>query len=185
MNANNAYMKTFFYPAGAILTILILLCTEGCRNETLSSAHTTTEASFSFEPAAGTVVWWSKDNTPQQRELTAGEAAAGSVTLTVQKEGVTPVMLYQKDVVEPAGCIWPVSTSITEKGGFCSRILWRLLTETDNSSGPPEAIKAYCGRFNWKRFCDEVETIENPWELNQQKILKAVADGTFTMKCLK
>lgn len=164
---------------------LLVLCATGCTNGALSGAHAVTDATFTFEPAAGILVWWSTDNVPNQRSLTASEADSGSVTLSVRKDNMTPVMLYRENVLEPAGCIWPVSSIMDAAGGFSARMLWRLLTESDSASGPQEAVCAYCERFNWKRFCDVVATIENPWELNQQKILKAIADGTFTMKCLK
>lgn len=169
----------------ATLSLLILLCAAGCTNGALSGAHATTKASFTFEPAAGSVVWWSADNAPMKRELTKDEAASGSLTLTVRKGSVTPVMLYRSGILEPAGCIWPVSAVMDDNGGFSARMLWRLLNETDQSSGSPEAIRAYCERFNWKRFVEVVATIEKPWNLDQQMILRAIADGSFTQKCLK
>lgn len=178
-------MKICMSWSAAALSVLILLCGAGCTNSALSGPLATAATAFSFEPAAGDIVWWSADNAPMKRALTDAEAGSGTVTLSVRKGSVTPILLYRTGVLEPAGCIWPVSATLDDSGGFCARMLWRLLTETDSASGPPEAIRAFCERFNWNRFCKVVATIEKPWELNQTKILRAIAEGTFTQKCLK
>lgn len=184
-NHTHTKHKTLSAATVAAFSVLILHCTAGCSNGALSEARATTEVQFTFEPAAGTVVWWSADNAPLEKELTASEAGSGTVTLTLKQGSVTPVMLYREDILEPAGCIWPVSAIIDDGGGFPARMLWRLLNETDPESGTPEAIRAFCERFNWKRFCDVVATIENPWNIDQQMVLNAIADGSFTQKCLK
>lgn len=170
----------FLLLAAAAVSLVLSACSEGA----LAEALTTEEAAFSFAPAAGTVLWWSADNTPLRHTLTAAEAEAGSVTLTVRKGSVTPVLLYRTDEHEPSGCIWPVTGTMSTSGGFSSRMLWRLLAETDPATGPPEAIRAYLERFNWKRFCEEAAKLDDPWELDQQRILKAIAGGTFTLRDL-
>lgn len=168
-----------------MLSAFILLCAAGCTNGALAGIKAATHAQFTFKPAAGSVVWWSADNTPQKRELTDSEAESGTVTLRIRKGSITPIMLYRKGLTEPDGCIWPVASSMDESGGFSARMLWRLFNETDSSAGEPEAVRAFLERFNWNRFCKEVSAIENPWNLDQQMILRSIADGTFTWKCLK
>lgn len=168
-----------------ILSILLLISLAGCSDVTLSEALSTTEITFSFEAGPGTLVWWSAENTQERRSLTAAEAERGSVSIRVAKSGVTPVLLYRAGVLEPDGCIWPVDEHLDSYGGFASRILWRLLTESDAGSDPPDAVRAFCARFNWKRFSEVTAAVDNPWSLDQQAILQAIAAGTFTMKCLK
>ncbi len=157
------------------------------------------EAVLTFEPGAGTLIWWSAGNTMEKRQLTSQEAETGTVTLSLLKGSVTPVLLYQEQVFsyedltpetlipvsQPMGCIWPVTSTMDERGGFASRMLWRLLTETHPVSGSPESIRDFCARFNWKRFTEEIATCPNPWELDQQKILRTIAAGMFTSNCLK
>lgn len=195
--------------------ILLLLVTAGCSDPAMAPALsknssgylemslpdslTTTDKTFTFEPGEGALVWWSSDNTPEQRELTADEAASGAITLSVPKGSVMPVLLYRTDfqqedgaesssaaeIPHPSGCIWPLSTSLDAAGGFPARMLWRLLTETAPESGSPAAIRNYCARFNWKRFAEEAAKLEDPWSLDQQVILLAIAAGSFSLRDLK
>lgn len=203
------------YLFSFIFITVFLLVTAGCSDPALVPALsknmvcvletslpdslTTTEKTFSFEPGEGMLVWWSTDNTPERRELTADEAASGAVTLSVPKGSIMPVLLYYigtqqaegtessstGDIPHPSGCIWPLSTRIEKAGGFPARMLWRLLTETEPDSGPPAAIRDYCARFNWKRFSEEAAKLDDPWKLEQQVILLAIAAGTFSLQDLK
>lgn len=157
------------------------------------------DEAFSFKSEAGTVFWWAADNTPQERRLSDEEVRTGCIILPVRKGSVTPVLLYpdkpahpeeasvnsQPAAAHPAGCIWPVSSVLDEDGGFASRMLWRLLSETEAFSGDTEQIRGYCAHFNWKRFSEEIQRFEDPWELDQQRILIRIADGTFSLKDLK
>lgn len=197
-----------------ILSLLFLLSVAGCTNASLEtalssvlpedagielpSALTTKEETFSFEPGEGVLVWWSADNTPEERPLTAEEAESGTVTLSAPKGSVMPVLIYrmtarqladpattQQPLPRPSGCIWPLSTDIDAAGGFPSRMLWRLLTEADPVTGSPADIRNYCARFNWKRFSEEAAKLDDPWLCDQRKLLRAIASGTFTLRDLK
>lgn len=189
---------------------MILMSLTACKNASLyelmadsellslTEQVTLSEVTFTIDCTEGTLVWWTPDNEPEIRELTEAEIAGHSVTLEMPKNSMTPVLIYPSilcrdenapearlPVPRPIGCIWPVRSDLTASGGFSSRMLWRLLTETDSSSGTPEEIRNYCAHFNWKRFCEQIDGIENPWDLDQQKILLAIAEGTFTLNSLK
>lgn len=192
------------------MLILMMMVLAGCKNASLTDTMsvpalksladklTLQKVTFTFGDGGKTLVWWTKDDTPEIRELTAEEASSGEVTLQVLKGSVTPVLVYRTElcrdenapeaqlpVPRPIGCIWPVGAELTESGGFSARMLWRLLTETDPVSGTPREIRDYCAHFNWKRFSEKVDELENPWELDQQKILLDIAGGTFTLNSLK
>lgn len=172
-------------PVLLLLLVFILPFMGGCSHDSLPEAWSTKEVTFQFEAGPGSISWWTPDNTSESRMLTDDEAASGFVTLTVLKGSVTPVLFYRTGTLEPEGCIWPVSSEMDGAGGFCSRMLWRLLTETDPESGPPEAVRAFCARFNWKRFYEKTASVEDPWSLDQTAILRAIAGGTFTLRDLR
>lgn len=168
-----------------LLSAVALILLSGCPNGALSGTGATADIAFTFQAGPGTLYWFTADCTIESRALTATETSSGTFTLSVLKGSVTPVLLYRPDAVEPEGAIWPVTTSLDRTGGFSSRMLWRLLTETDENCGPPEAVREWCCHFNWKRFTESVAAIEDPWSLDQQKILLAIAAGTFKLKDLK
>lgn len=176
----NIYRHMHILLIGAVLILL-----SGCPNGMLSGAAATSEATFTFEAGPGTLLWYAPENIPMKRALTDQEAETGIVTLKVLKGSVTPVLLYRNGTVEPEGAIWPVSAEISRTGGFASRMLWRLLTETEERYGSKENVREWCCHFNWKRFSEKTAALENPWQLDQQKILRAIAAGTFKMKDLR
>jgi hypothetical protein len=138
--------------------------------------------------------------------------AAGSVTVTLDKNQCAPFLFYPltstlpEETGEelplrffaPAGYIYPSGTNATWRDGFGTNLCLDLLSQTSPGQ-TAEQRRAFCNRFNWQRFSDEVEALEqaaaddissintpfNPWNLNRKKIITAVSAGKFTKTTLK
>ena len=120
----------------------------------------------------------------------SGATSITEVTITVARGLVTPVLLYCNDSRNnlrgvnhhPKGLIYPFETELTDKGGFAAHILFRLINE---SEGDKNETRLFCNRFNWQKFIKSAKKLNNPWECDQDIILNAIADGTFTANILR
>ena len=105
-----------------------------------------------------------------------------SISITVSKGLVTPVLLFCDGLVHPEGFIYPYEAEFTEAGGFAAHILYRLIHESD---GDKNAVRLYCAHFNWQKFLQSVRKLDDPWQCDQTLILQSIADGTFKANTLK
>ncbi len=117
------------------------------------------------------------------QSIALNENNAKEVTLSLQKNRLTPILIYTSDTdSKPRGCIYPISTSIGNHTGFAAWILYRLLRGSykDNIS-----THEYLSHFNWSRLCTYIEKYEDPWILNQDLILENIADRSFNVYSIK
>jgi hypothetical protein len=91
---------------------------------------------------------------------------------------------------KPAGCIYPYSRQAAWLDGFGAEILLDLLTNQGSAQTAKER-RAFCSRFNWQRFQQEIRDVQtqnsvfNPWAMNRPKILGYISSGKFYMTALK
>lgn len=114
----------------------------------------------------------------QNNELV--EITNQSFTLEISQNQLTPILVYTKGDIFPKGTIYPYSKKITRTDGFSAKILFRFLNETQSSN--KKLLREYIAHFNWEKFSEKVGNYENPWELNQEVILKDLAAKTFSAK---
>lgn len=127
--------------------------------------------------------------------------------LNVEKNRVTPVLVFIEKVSSSEtailiteenavfyktripcenlyGTIYPFSKKLTKQDAFASDIL-QTLYASSKKSGSSMQIENYLARFNWERFLEKSRQIENPWNLDRQKILNDIASGTFKVTDLQ
>ncbi len=76
----------------------------------------------------------------------------------------------------PLGAIYPFETLVTKKNGYAAYIADRLYR---SSTDRPNQVQDFVSRFNWKKFIQTVEGFENPWFLDTDRIVKAIAAGNL------
>ena len=116
----------------------------------------------------------------QNSELVEIEITNQSFTLEISQNQLTPILVYLEGEIYPHGVIYPYSKKITRTDGFSAKILFRFLNETQSSN--KKLLREYIAHFNWEKFSEKVGNYENPWELNQEIILKDLAAKTFSAK---
>jgi len=148
------------------------------QNETTHSPLTAEESSkgIGYEDESGA------ETTPATEEPV-------TLSITVSKEFVTPVLFLCEKEEHPQGFIYPLSTEFTDTGGFAAHILYRLIKDSDETSSGKNDARSFSNHFNWKKFQElieqAVEKNDNPWEYDQTRILGSIADGTFTANMLR
>lgn len=101
-------------------------------------------------------------------------------SLLLTQNQLTPVLVYFENEPFPYGAIYPYSTEFSKHQGFSSRILFRFLNETQTTN--KNLLRKHISFFNWEKFNEKVKTYENPWDLNQEILLEALAGKTFSAK---
>ena len=122
-----------------------------------------------------------------QNTLSSAEkvSPAQKITLTLSKNSTAAILAYpiidgKKE--KPLGCIYPYSNEIQTENGFSASILYTLyLSSSDN----PKQLQDYLARFNWERFMDCISEIQDPWQLDTERILQKIASGKFKKNDLK
>ncbi len=116
-----------------------------------------------------TAVWADRSGNQQSVSI-----ATSSFTLNLPSDVVTPILIDIPDSEHPIGCVYPANTICTPAGGWAAHILFQFLKKTQGQN-----VRIYASQFNWKKLMDTASKIENPWQLDEETILNAIADGTF------
>ena len=82
------------------------------------------------------------------------------------------------------GALYPFQTEISLKNGFASSIL-RTLYNGSQDYQDFSLIQEYIVRFNWKRFLEELDKVENVWLLDSNLIINSIASDTFSSNKIK
>lgn len=126
---------------------------------------------------------------------------------------VTPVFKKSEseeiEFIKPAGQIYPYGYNngklvLTWGGGYCSSVFKTLVTGAAEAGETAVYIQNYLSRFNWKRFLETIEekinssvkdfldaddaasaVFYNPWLLNEQSVLEAIAYDSFNANKLR
>lgn len=120
---------------------------------------------------------------------------SGKHEITVQQDGITAVLarpegglLFKKVNVpmqpvpacsESLGMLYPFDESLNKDSAFACDVFITLMKE---SSSPGKEVYTFLEHFNWRQFIDECRKTENVWNLDRQKILKAIASGSFSRR---
>ena len=113
------------------------------------------------------------------------EKTAETFSMELPKNVVLGILAYPvKDgkMHDPCGAVYPYSSALDEKGGFCAYIADRLYR---GSSESKEISQDYISRFNWQKFINACNDFENPWNLDADRIVEKIASGTFKKSDLK
>jgi len=112
------------------------------------------------------------------------------LTFTVQRDTPAAVLAYpvpqntvtEKTTIHPAGGIYPFTSTVSMRDGFSADLLASLY------AGAVDRTEAgsFCVRFNWDKFIQSVrELSSDPWNLDKNRILRAIVSRTFTQSMLK
>ena len=111
--------------------------------------------------------------------------AASAFTLDMQKNTVAAVLAYpitNGKAGKPYGAVYPYNTRLSKKEGFSAYIADRLYRGADNKDA---ATQDYVSRFNWPRFIEICSSFENPWDIDEERILNALSAGKFSKSDIK
>ena len=97
--------------------------------------------------------------------------------ITVFKNTPTPVLFRD----EKYGIIYPYTLELDKASAFCADV---FLTMYKASNSQKESSLLYLQQFNWAKLIECVSEYDDPWLLNKQKIMEAIADGTFTKRSI-
>lgn len=139
-----------------------------------------------------------------EQNITANESSR-TVNLSLPRNKATPVLCYPitrnpenatnegTEFFHPAGCVHPYSTNPTWNDGFTAQVLSSLLKTKGNADIHEK--ERFCSLFNWERLSSLVKQKEsesisngdsfNPWQLDMDSTLKAIASGKFAKHNVK
>ncbi|MBR6295982.1 MAG: hypothetical protein IKR40_05855 [Treponema sp.] len=83
---------------------------------------------------------------------------------------------------KPLGALYPFQDEISVAGGFVAYIADRLYRGAENDA---ESSRDYIARFNWPRFIEVCSEAEDPWRLDCERIVSAIASGSFKKSDVK
>lgn len=171
----------------ALVTQLFVSCGNGFFHDALYTKTLTISATGK----TGTLLWIDDGGDVRRKAFSSQETEneIDTVSITVSKGYVTPVLFFDESEEHPEGFVYPFYSTFTEAGGFAAHILYRLIKDSDDSYGDKHKVRLYTNHFNWKKFQTLVEQAfekgENPWGFDQTLILESIADGSFTPHVLK
>lgn len=122
--------------------------------------------------------------------------SGGRIVLSLEKDAPTSILLYplkddEKLSENPFGAVWPWVNEFSSLHGFSAEILSQFYIHAEAAGNSDNTMKAFISRFNWQKFCKELENIAekndgyNPWLLNRQKILESIESKSFSAKLLR
>ena len=108
-------------------------------------------------------------------------------SLSVIVEKNTPIGILVYPVVSsvkgrPLGALYPFQSEISETGGFVAYIAERLYRGSENDGA---CSRDYLARFNWPKFIEICNEVDDPWKLDSERIISAIASGTFKKSDIK
>ena len=124
-------------------------------------------------------------------------SSASSVVLTMDKNSPSSVLAYPAGNSSKEkesfcyGVVFPWRKTLSRTGAFSADILRDFYCHSAKAGNPDSVIKDYASRFNWERFCSEVEKHYeedenyNPWKLDRRKILESFENHEFSANLLK
>lgn len=171
-----------------IYSIFVLIVSVGCSNPSFPLFEETQVVQFtalvSTQTVSPTYLVYIDENFSKQKIILSDSLKnENRIEIRLRKNQLTPILVYSGDEdAQPYGCMYPLSTTISEKDGFSAWILYKLLVSSRES---PKQVYNFISRFNWTRFDSYIQKRENPWLLNQELILENIADGTFNVYSIK
>ncbi len=132
----------------------------------------------------------------KKSSLLKTDFSGGRIVLSLEKDAPTSILLYplkddEKLSENPFGAVFPWVNEFSSLHGFSAEILSQFYIHAESAGNSDDTIKAFISRFNWQKFCKELENIAekndgyNPWLLNRQKILESIESKSFSAKLLR
>ena len=101
------------------------------------------------------------------------------------KQTLKKVNVPLKDFLADKNCfaaIYPFSSTLDKSNSFAAAVFMQVaLCAADEK----RQVQKFMNSFNWRRFCLECAAFENPWLLDKERIVKAIASGNFKKSDLK
>jgi len=82
----------------------------------------------------------------------------------------------------PLGALYPFQDEISVAGGFVAYIADRLYRGSENDA---ECSRDYIARFNWPKLIEICSAVDDPWLIDGERIVSAIASGTFKKSDVK
>lgn len=180
-------IKPFLYLCLPAISAVMLL--SGCsffENFTVRSMTFFIPDDFSLPHQEAPVQIKYLDRSFNPEELNSFSSRSGKrfFSINVFPHYYIPVIFYSPGQ-NPIGCIYPLSENLTEAGGFCAELLFKLITLSSPECGTKEDIAEFCMRFNWLKLEEKIAQEPDISLLNQEIILDAIAQKKFTVSVLK
>ena len=132
----------------------------------------------------------------KKSSLLKTDFSGGRIVLSLEKDAPTSILLYplkddEKLSENPFGAVFPWVNEFSSLHGFSAEILSQFYIHAESAGNSDDTIKAFISRFNWQKFCKELENIAeknycyNPCLLNRQKILESIESKSFSAKLLR
>ncbi|MBO5607005.1 MAG: hypothetical protein J5930_03845 [Treponema sp.] len=159
------------------MTAALLLCT-GC-----VFFSSTEKCDFAISNAV-TADYWIVSCYDGNREISfCSDGTAFSLELPKNTSvGVLAYPVVNGNKMLPYGTIYPHGSILTKRRGFSALTIDRLYRLSESGA---QISQDYISRFNWQQFMDECEKCGDPWQIDGERILKAIAAGSFKKSDLK
>ncbi|MBO4403882.1 MAG: hypothetical protein J5780_00945 [Treponema sp.] len=110
--------------------------------------------------------------------------AGKNAALEFNRNALSSVLAFPSDVsgANPYGTVYPFDFPVDYKNGFASLVLYSLFLSSENT---PAEKEWFLSRFNWQRFIKECAQLDDPWLLDKEQIMNAIAEGKFRKNLLK
>lgn len=164
--------------------MLILASLLSCQFSTSSVAFDLqTETDENPNSKVSKIVFLDKNNSLKTlQNQTEIQSVTNNTTLTLEvlQNQLTPILVYYEDTPHPQGTLYPYSCKTSKTGGFVAHCFFRLLNENNDFSVSQK--KAFLCKVNWQKVLTYLEKFENPWELNQDRLLNDIATKNLNSK---
>ena len=180
-------IKTFLYLClPAISAVMLLFGCSFFENFTVRSMTFFIPDDFSLphQEAPVQIKYLNSSLEPEEQNSYSSGDGKRFFSISVFPHYYNPVILYCPGQ-NPIGCIYPLSEELTEAGGFCAELLFKLITLSSPECGTKEDIAEFCMRFNWLKLEEKIAQEPDIRKLNQKIILDAIAQKKFTVSVLK
>lgn len=178
-------MKTFFLIGSIFsLSFCLMFClalTSGCEMISNTEILSIDFSSTALSPGSWYVSCYDGEN--EQVILLDGDEK--KFCLTLEKNTPAGILVYPVNEgwkERPLGALYPFQNEITETGGFVAYIADRLYRGSENGC---DSSRDYLARFNWPSFIALCEQSSDPWELDSERIIFAIASGRFKKSDVK
>ena len=180
-------IKTFLYLCLPAISAVMLL--SGCsffENFTVRSMTFFIPDDFSLphQEAPVQIKYLDRSFNPEEADSFSTQNGKRFFSINVFPHYYIPVIFYSPGQ-NPVGCIYPLNENLTEAGGFCAELLFKLMTLSSPECGTKEDIAEFCMRFNWLKLEEKIAQEPDIRNLNQEIILDAIAQKKFTVSVLK
>ncbi len=164
-------MKKHLFILNLIFTFIFFSCSFYSEKETLVISFPDSQKEWHLVKRVG--------EAEENFFLEAGQ----KVECEFDRNKPTSLLAYLDGEERPLGAIYPYSIRLQEKDGFAASVLYSLYCQS--KQGGEETAYFLC-RFNWQKFMESCrQKAEDPWSLDKERIMKAIASGHFSLRDIR